>query len=260
MKFSLESLEEALGQYKNGTEKGRKFSILHCDQAIELLLKEKLRSMGCPIFIKGKGGQTIDFHGALDILVNEKGVKIPELANLQLIHEERNVIQHKGATVSPDEAEFYIKEGFDFIKRFSKDELNIFIEDYVDLKNSGFFGPQKLSKTLSGITENEESNITSVLLNYRELEILTRSALEKMGVAGFHSLRESLEILQANKFKIREPQKILAFMQLRNIVAHSEKIPTKIEIDPLIDEVRNLKFRLKRYISQNDDVQTISKP
>jgi hypothetical protein len=251
MKFSLESLEEALEQYNKGTEKGRKFSILHCDQSIELILKEKLRSMGCPIFIKGKSGQTIDFHTALDTLVNQKGVKIPELANLQLIHEERNLIQHKGATVSTNETEFYVKEGFDFIKRFSRDELNIEIKDHLGTKQYNTFEKSKQSdKILSKITESEEYNMTSLLLNYRELEILTRSVLEKMGYKNKHfSFRESLEILQASKFKIRDIEKILAFIRLRNSAAHTEKIPTRKEIEPLLDEVRNLKFRLRRYLS-----------
>ena len=252
MKFSLESLEEALEQYANGTEKGRKFSILHCDQAIELILKEKLRSMGCPIFIKGKGGQTVDFHSALDSLINERGVKIPEIANLQLLHEERNVIQHKGATVSPDEAEFYVKEGFDFLKRFSKDELNINEGDYLDNKNiSTFDKPQQTSRALSNITETKESNITSLLLNYRELEVLARAALMKMGYKDkVTSLLEAINVLQSNKFKINDPEKIIAFINLRNSAAHTEKIPTTKEIEPLIDEARNLKFRLRRVLSQ----------
>ena len=217
------------------------------------MLKERLRAMGCPIFIKGKGGQTIDFHNALDTLINEKGVKIPELANLQLIHEERNVIQHKGATVSPEEAEFYVKEGFDFLKRFSKDELKIDLESHIDKKNIGAFDkPQQASKTLSKVTEAKESNITALLLNYRELEVLARAVIEKMGYKKkFFTLAESIDILQSKQFKIRDPEKIKAFIKMRHQAAHTEIIPTKKEIEPLIDEARNLKFRLKRYLSKD---------
>ena len=41
MKFAIESLEHALEQYILGTDKSRRFSILHCDQAIELEIPAK---------------------------------------------------------------------------------------------------------------------------------------------------------------------------------------------------------------------------
>lgn len=181
LKFSLEALEEAVRQYAQITEKGRKFSILHCDQSIEFILKEKLRSLGVSIFLRN--GRTVDFHDALNTLVN-KGVKIPELADLELIHEQRNVIQHKGGVVSENEAEFYVKKGFDFIKRFLKEESNLELENYLEKKYYDILEQsQRPDKLLEGMIEREESKniISLVLLHYRDLEILTRRALMKMG-------------------------------------------------------------------------------
>jgi len=94
LKFGLESLEHALEQYIIGTDKSRRFGILHCDLAIELILKEKLRTLGESIFIKN--GRTLDYHDVLNKLINNKGVVIPEHADLELIHDVRNLIQHKG--------------------------------------------------------------------------------------------------------------------------------------------------------------------
>ena len=98
LKFALESFEYSLEQYIQGTDKSHKFCILHCYQAIELIIKEKMRALGESIF--KNQGRTFDFHDALNKLINEKGINIPESPNLELIHDLRNVIQHKGATVS----------------------------------------------------------------------------------------------------------------------------------------------------------------
>lgn len=105
-----------------------KFALLHVDQAIELLLKEKVRASGKSIYKNPK--ETITIRGAYDIL-KDLGVNIPEKPDLELLHEERNNIQHKYATPSPDDANFHVEKAMRFLKRFLKDELNVLIEDCV---------------------------------------------------------------------------------------------------------------------------------
>ena len=106
-----------------------KFALLHVDQAIELLLKEKVRSAGRSIYKNPK--ETISIWGAYEILEKELGCKIPEKADLELLHEERNSIQHKYANPSPQDAAFHVEKAVAFIRRFLKDELGIRIEDHV---------------------------------------------------------------------------------------------------------------------------------
>jgi hypothetical protein len=115
--------------FRSDTTTDMKFALLHVDQAIELLLKEKVREAGRSIYKNPK--ETITIWGAYDILTNDLGCKIPERANLELLHEERNNIQHKYANPSAEDAAFHLDHAVKFIKRFLKEELRIDLANYV---------------------------------------------------------------------------------------------------------------------------------
>ncbi|MCC6489830.1 MAG: hypothetical protein IT364_20240 [Candidatus Hydrogenedentes bacterium] len=106
-----------------------KFALLHIDQAVELLLKEKVRSSGKSIYKNPK--ETISIWGAYDILEKELGCVIPEKPDLELLHEERNSIQHKYGNPSADDAAFHVERALKFISRFVKDELSLDLQDYI---------------------------------------------------------------------------------------------------------------------------------
>lgn len=106
-----------------------KFALLHVDQAVELLLKERVRSSGNSIYKNPK--ETISIWGAYDILENKVGCTFPEKANLELLHEERNNIQHKYGNPNPEDADFHITNAMVFITRFVKDELHLDIDDFI---------------------------------------------------------------------------------------------------------------------------------
>ncbi|MDE3037405.1 MAG: hypothetical protein KGJ21_02960 [Pseudomonadota bacterium] len=111
-----------------------KFSLLHVDQAIELLLKERVRAGGKSIHKGNNSKETISIWGAYDILTNDLKVAIPEKPNLELLHEERNNIQHKYANPSPDDAAFHIDHAMKFIRRFVQDELKLDIAEHISVE------------------------------------------------------------------------------------------------------------------------------
>src|SRR5207245_1847133 len=106
-----------------------KFALLHVDQAIELLLKEKVRAGGKSIYKNPK--ETISIWTAYEILTNDLGCTIPERPDLELLHEERNSIQHKYLNPSPEDAAFHVDRAVRFVKRFLKDDLQLDIADFV---------------------------------------------------------------------------------------------------------------------------------
>jgi hypothetical protein len=114
---------------RSNTAKDMKFALLHLDQAVELLLKERVRAGGISIYKNPK--ETITIWGAYDILDQRLHVAIPEKPDLELLHEERNNIQHKYANPSSDHAAFHVEKAMVFIRRFTKDELKVEIKDYV---------------------------------------------------------------------------------------------------------------------------------
>ena len=105
-----------------------KFAIMHIDQAVELLLKEKVRASGTSIYKNPK--ETIGIVAAYSIL-DGLGCVISERADLELLHEERNNIQHKYSNPSAEDAAFHVENGIRFVARFLKDELSVDIYDHL---------------------------------------------------------------------------------------------------------------------------------
>jgi hypothetical protein len=105
-----------------------KFALLHVDQAVELILKECVRASGKSIYKNPK--ETITIWGDYDIL-NTLNIGIPERPDLQLLHEERNSIQHKYANPSAEDAAFHIDKAMKFIRRFLQHPLKVDLKDYV---------------------------------------------------------------------------------------------------------------------------------
>lgn len=129
LRSGLEVLDHGLWHFfRSDTSTDMKFAVLHVDQAIELFLKEKVRASGQSIYKNPK--ETISVFGAYDAL-KALGIKIPEKPDLELLHEERNNIQHKYATLSAEDAAFHIDKAIRFIKRFLKEELGVLIETHV---------------------------------------------------------------------------------------------------------------------------------
>lgn len=130
LRSAMETLDHGLWHFlRSDTSTDMKFALLHVDQAIELLLKEKVRSAGRSIYKNPK--ETISIWGAYEILEKDLGCRIPEKADLELLHEERNSIQHKYLNPSPEDAAFHVEKALLFIRRFLKDELGVRIEDHV---------------------------------------------------------------------------------------------------------------------------------
>lgn len=127
---AFEVLNHGLWHYfRSTTTADMKFALLHVDQAVELLLKECVRGGGRSIYKNPK--ETITIWGAYDVLTDELHVAIPERADLELLHEERNNIQHRYANPSSEDAAFYIDKAMAFIRRFVKDELKLDIKLFV---------------------------------------------------------------------------------------------------------------------------------
>ena len=133
LRSAFEVLEHGLWHFlRSETTTDMKFAILHIDQCIELLLKEKVRKGGESIYKGPK--ETITIWAAYSILEQKLNCIIPERPDLELIHEERNSIQHKYANPNPEDSAFLIDSAMKFIKRFLKDELGLNIEDYIPVE------------------------------------------------------------------------------------------------------------------------------
>ena len=130
LRSSFEVLEHGLWHFfRSDTSTDMKFAILHVDQSVELLLKERVRAGGRSIFKNPK--ETIGVWDAYRILEQDFKITIPEKADLELLHEERNQIQHKYANPNPEDAAFHIEKAVSFYRRFLKDEMALDIADFI---------------------------------------------------------------------------------------------------------------------------------
>ena len=130
LRSAFEVLEHGLWHFlRSSTSTDMKFALLHIDQAIELLLKERVRAGGKSIYKNPK--ETITVWGAYDILENQLSCVIPEKPDLEMLHEERNNIQHKYSNPSAEDATFHVDKAMNFIRRFTKDELKLDLADHV---------------------------------------------------------------------------------------------------------------------------------
>ncbi|MGB4057431.1 MAG: hypothetical protein WBK77_05050 [Alphaproteobacteria bacterium] len=133
IRSAFEVLEHGLSHYlRSTTTKDMRFALLHVDQSIELMLKERVRIGGNSIYKSG-GKETISIHAAYESL-DKLGVKIPEKNNLELLHEERNSIQHKYLNPTAEDAGFHIENAMKFINRFVSQELNLELSEFIPVE------------------------------------------------------------------------------------------------------------------------------
>jgi len=123
LRNAVESLEHALDHYDLNTDRDRKFAILHADQAVELILKEKVRREKESIYKKDKK-TSIGLHEALSIL-SQKGVLVPESSDLEMLHDERNRIQHQNSTPDVETTNFHIENAVRFMMRVLAADLGL---------------------------------------------------------------------------------------------------------------------------------------
>lgn len=131
LRSCIEAAEHGLWHYfRSPTSTDIKFAILHLDQAVELAFKERVRLFKLSIYKPKNRKETLGYWEALST-IEEKGCQIPEKADLELLHDERNAIQHKYSTPDPETAAFLAEVAVKFLKRFFLDEFGLELESYI---------------------------------------------------------------------------------------------------------------------------------
>ncbi len=249
----IETLTHGLEHYiRSDTAKDRKFAILHIDQAIELLLKEKVRSLGVSIY-KRDGKTTISLQEAYDVL-EQKKCAIKEKPNLEMLHDERNLIQHKYSNPDETTAKFHIENGLAFFERFFYEDFDIRIENVIpqeilDSPKLGFTTEEtKVNKLFKSAEDSIKGDLSStVLLLFNVSEILLREKLESINIdTSKKSVTEIFSLSAKNKLLLKdELVKLDKLRMFRNKVVHQEFIPTSKECQDMLVFIRALIKRLK---------------
>jgi hypothetical protein len=238
-KHALDSFEHGLEHFLDGSERSRKFAILHIDQAVELILKERCIKEGKSIY--KTDGTTLSLHESFNSL--KGSVDVPERPRLEELHDLRNTIQHKG--LLPDEAttSYHIDVAYFFIKRFLSEELDTQIEEVISSKHRAMMegpepleAPEDIVAALKSAAEASDP-LTAIISAYTVLERAAKTLAEP----GSEKIRLRKTLKDAALVRGSDPKRIskrldAAFM-LRGQVLHSEHIPTPKDSESMLKVV-----------------------
>lgn len=124
---SLDLFAHSIEHFNLGTERDRKFVILHLANSVELIFKDLLLDLGESIYKNPK--ETITITGAITTLTKEKGITIPHLNKLELLIDERNSLQHRYGFPNELTTIFYMEATHKFFKDFLKSNYNLEIDE-----------------------------------------------------------------------------------------------------------------------------------
>ncbi len=252
VRSSLDSLFHALEHNKLDSERDRRFTILHLDQAVELILKEKVKVIGKTIYKKDK--TSISLYETKDILEKHTPpILISEWPNIDDLHQLRNDVEHMGRTPSTSENKFYADRTEKFMKRFCKDELDLDISQVKGLPIK-----ENLPKYEQYVSEANiffaNNNMYNSLINfYIALELKLR---EKSGVPESNNSPIFQIINKMYNDNFLSPQQVEELKQiwfLRNKIVHGRTTIDTYEATKIINQIKII-------IKQLDQQKTIEIP
>jgi uncharacterized protein YutE (UPF0331/DUF86 family) len=271
---SLELFAHSIEHFNWGTEKDRKFVILHLANAVELIFKDLLLDLGESIYKNPK--ETITITGAIETL-KAKGIIIPALNKLELLIEERNALQHRFGFPNELTTIFYMEATHHFFKEFLKNNYNLYIdtilEDFLDAEELANFQLRKVS------TKNELDKLLKLTKVHPVGALLSANAyLERLlgdikGLIEQHITQEDREIrhhifhipwsadiiqrlFPEYEIELDESiyRKLKEFRALRNYVAHGRQEPEGKQVSDFINLVKEIEPKikeLKEKVTQN---------
>lgn len=204
LKSAIESLDHGLYHSTKDTPKDWRFAILHVDQAVELILKERLMSRGQSIY---KHRKTLTLHETFEKLM-EKGIEIPEKPFIEDAREIRNITQHRGHTITKETILYYVNIEYDFCKKFLKNERDIDISKYIkSRKKASFSSKEQIKSVYKQINENPADAILGIFgaLEFTAYQDFPNKTLDSLisELQNNNSITESEheELLKAYKLK-----------------------------------------------------------
>ena len=231
---SLELMEHAIEHLKMGTARDMRLAVLHADNAIELLLKELARANG--IRLMTKKGRSVSYYECVDRL-ESRGIKIPGLPDIDILHTERNSIYHLGSQPDKKKAEWLVYEvALNLMTRICMDKFDYDIKAY-----SGEFDlspdiRHEIEVTSSEITNKYQQDAldafsarmfnASIIASYTAVEVFLREGIPIDLRQGIGELEKLIRDDLISRDELRD---IVTLRDIRNRVLHEGYSATKEE-------------------------------
>jgi uncharacterized protein YutE (UPF0331/DUF86 family) len=267
---SIDLFAHSIEHFNSGTERDRKFVILHLANSVELLLKDLLLDLGETIYKNPK--ETISIAGAISTLT-KKNINIPFLNKLELLIDERNALQHRYGFPNELTTIFYMDTTYKFFESFLKDNYSLNIKDVL---TEYLTEPQLASFQIGQTSSQKELEklirfaklhpVGSLLSGYAYYEKLLSYIKENIGfgaktskgrVVSFFTTLHLIKLFEDFNLPLskRLAKLIETMTKARNQAAHGREEPTSEEVikylkaikelEPLIEEL-NKKIEIKK--------------
>lgn len=265
---SLELFGHAIEHFNWGSERDRKFVILHLANAVELIFKDLLLDLGESIYKNPK--ETITVTGSIKTLTEEKGIQIPNLNKLELLIDERNSLQHRYGFPNELTTIYYMDAVYDFFKEFLKDnydlEIEKILEDFVSSSDLASFQLRQSVTTdeLDKLIKLAKIHPVGALLSaYTYLE---KSLNEIRDIINESMDRNINEIDRKTRFRIirvtnpdflprlfdeygvkidrEDRRKLFELRNIRNTTAHGRDEPDEQDVVDLIKFIKDLEPKI----------------
>ena len=240
LRFAFETFQHGLEHHLEQSPLSRKFALMHLDQAVELLLKEKIVQLHKTIY--KSDNITLNMRECFNSLENAK-VDLSERARLEDLHDLRNAVQHKGLTPDAESTDYYVEIAYSFAKRFLPNELGVSFEDVVDPKHRRLMegAPQVDATQVQSILKEAwaaESPSQKMLTAYTAY----RRAAELLGGQAKVRLRGAIrDAALANKANPEEVEfQLREIHRLRGLVLGTDFTPTDNDALKYLEMVTSL--------------------
>lgn len=251
---AIEDFGHALEHMEIGKEKDNKYAIVHAATAVELLLKEKIRSMGLSIFKKKPPYHSFDFYECINLL-HEKGVLIPLEGDIELLHQERNICIHLAGKPDTEKTRWLLDTARSFMREFCSKAfgmtIDYFLPTYIPKKVQeeavkAHLNPSQiyLGNAYKALYEKRFSD--AVFNASVSIELILKDYLASQGLKVGPSFHDMLTQMASGRRITRTISNQLHKLQkLRNKVVHSTMVVKKDDADLAV----NLAVLIQRGIS-----------
>ena len=262
---SFDLFSHSIEHFNLGTERDRKFVIMHLANAVELIFKDLMLDLGLSIYKNPK--ETITITGAIETLSKDKQIKIPHLNKLELLIDERNALQHRYGFPNELTTIFYMEATYSFFKEFLQENYNLDIEIVLqDFLNEDDLTIFKL-RSVTNLTELDKLHkLTKIhpvgallsLYAYFEgqmnsiREVVMDSAIDnekdlRLSLFRYSNPDSFMRISNEYNIQLEEQirKKLIDFRNVRNQVAHGRETVKSQEVIDLINMVKELEPKIK---------------
>lgn len=260
---SMELLGHAVELLELDDDKKNKFIVMHLSNAVELLMKDMVIDIGQSIY-ESNNKNTIVIWKAFSILESH-GIRIKQRPNVEMLIDDRNVIQHKFGYPSRESVLYYIDFVIDLFRTCMQNhypiEFDEIAEEYFTengMRLIGLGNEDAFSKVDAISNYDMLSAISTAysLLEVKSHELLGHDESSKP-VMIWHDKRfySLLKLLDPSVIDNKRPREFFdSIRQLRNISVHRQHHDPEVnnkELEAGLLKIKNL-YNAISELSENE--------